>query len=169
MATRIGAQALHIGHLTGSLEPGKKADLILVDLNSLHNLPHFTRDPHSTYAQLVYATKANDVTDVMINGKWVMQDRKLSSIDEKGIRSECEDYAKKIDQFLIRREQSVLAKLIAIGGATEEESFEVQVKLNITDPQKIIKALESRASRSCGHGTIANMTPTLLSRILNKD
>jgi len=46
----------------------------------------------------------------MINGKWVMQDRKLSSIDEKGIRSECEDYAKKIDQFLIRREQSVLAK-----------------------------------------------------------
>lgn len=141
MATRIGAQALHIGHLTGSLEPGKKADLILVDLSTLHNLPHFTRDPHSVYAQLVYSTKASDVTDVMVNGKWLMQNRQLLTIDEEEIRKSAQEYAQKIDRFLTEREQSVLAKLIAIGGATEEESFEVQVKLRIADPEKVIKTL----------------------------
>ena len=39
MATRLGAQALHLGHLTGSLTPGRRADLILVDLTPLHNSP----------------------------------------------------------------------------------------------------------------------------------
>jgi 5-methylthioadenosine/S-adenosylhomocysteine deaminase len=41
----------------------------------------------------------------------------------------------KIDAFLIKREQSVLSKLIAIGGAMEEESFEVQSKVHIKDPR----------------------------------
>jgi 5-methylthioadenosine/S-adenosylhomocysteine deaminase len=145
MATRIGAQALHIGHITGSLEPGKRADLILVDLSSLHNLPHFTRDPHSTYAQMVYSAKASDVTDVMVNGKWLMQSRKLLTINEDEVRNQAQEYAVKIDHFLIQREQSVLAKLIAIGGATEEESFEVQAKLSIADPDKVMKALHKPA------------------------
>lgn len=142
MATRIGANALHIGHLTGSIKPGKRADLILVDLSALHNLPRFTRDPHATYAQLVYSTKANDVTDVMVNGKWLMQDRKLLTINEDELRKQAQEYAEKIDKFLIQREHSVLSKLIAIGGATEEESFEVQAKLSIEDPEKVLIALQ---------------------------
>ena len=71
MATRLGARALHMEHLTGSLEPGKRADLILVDIARIHNAPRFRREPEGIYAQLVYAAHANDVTDVMVNGQWV--------------------------------------------------------------------------------------------------
>jgi 5-methylthioadenosine/S-adenosylhomocysteine deaminase len=141
MATRMGADAMHIGHLTGSLEPGKRADLILVDINTLHNLPRFRRDPNGIYAQLVYAGKSTDVTDVMVNGRWVMRDRQLITIKLPALMEEVESYANQIDHFLIKREQSVLAKLIAIGGATEGESYEVQAKVQIADPTPIIEAL----------------------------
>jgi 5-methylthioadenosine/S-adenosylhomocysteine deaminase len=141
MATRIGARAIHIGHLTGSLEPGKRADLILVDLSPVHNSPRFERDPNGVYAQIIYASKASDVTDVMINGRFVMRNKQLLTLDEKGLIDGAQEYAKKIDKFLFIREKSVLSKLIAIGGALEEESFEVQVKLKINDPHAIIHAL----------------------------
>src|SRR5512133_2697059 len=74
MATRLGANAMHIGDITGSLEPGKRADLILVNLSQLHNSPSFHRDLNARYAQIVYAAKSTDVSDVMINGQWVMRD-----------------------------------------------------------------------------------------------
>jgi len=142
MATRLGANALHLGHLTGSLQPGKRADLILVELSTLHNSPRFRRDPNGVYAQLVYAAKSGDVTDVMVNGRWLMRQRNLTTLDENELLAQAADYARKIDAFLIQREQSVLSKLIAIGGATEGESFEVQVKVRITDPAPILAALE---------------------------
>jgi 5-methylthioadenosine/S-adenosylhomocysteine deaminase len=142
MATRLGAQALHIGDITGSLEPGKRADLILVDINPLHNSPRFHRHPQGTYAQVVYATKSTDVSDVMINGRWVMRDRALLTLDEAALMEASRDYAQRIDTFLIQREQSVLSKLIAIGTATEEESFEVQAKVRITDPDRFVQAVE---------------------------
>jgi 5-methylthioadenosine/S-adenosylhomocysteine deaminase len=141
MGTRMGAQTLHLGDTTGSLEPGKKADIILVEIDQLHNIPRFRRNPESIYAQLVYASKANDVTEVMVNGKWLMRDRELLTLNETELIRQSLDYAKKIDTFLIQREQSVLAKLIAIGGASEEESFEVQVKVRITETEPILAAL----------------------------
>jgi 5-methylthioadenosine/S-adenosylhomocysteine deaminase len=143
MATRMGADALHIGHQTGSLVPGKRADLILVEMNTLHNTPRFRRDPDGVYAQLVYATKSTDVSAVMVNGKWVMQDHQLQTISEPELLEAAQEYAQQVDNFLIKREQSVLAKLIAIGGATEGESFEVQAKVKITDPQPIIDCLKN--------------------------
>ena len=142
MATRMGAEAMHIGHMTGSLEAGKRADLILVDINTLHNSPRFKRDPYGIYAQLVYAGKSTDVTDVMVNGRWLMRDRSLLTINLPSLMEAVDEYAGKIDQFLIKREQSVLAKLIAIGGATEAESYEVQAKVQITDPAVITEALK---------------------------
>ncbi|MEK6255822.1 MAG: amidohydrolase family protein [Chloroflexota bacterium] len=142
MATRLGAQAMHIGHLTGSLQPGKRADLILVDINTLHNTPRFRRDPDGIYSQLVYAAKSTDVTDVMVNGKWLMQDRDLLTVDENELMLNAAEYAHRVDSFLIKREGSVLAKLIAIGGASEAESFEVQVKVRIDDPKPVIASLE---------------------------
>jgi 5-methylthioadenosine/S-adenosylhomocysteine deaminase len=104
MATRLGAQALHLGKLTGSLEAGKSADLILVDCSRLHHSPRFTRDPHAIYAQIVYTGKAHDVTDVMVNGQWLMRDQQLLTLDEKSILTHSQEYARKIDTFLIHRE-----------------------------------------------------------------
>jgi len=142
MATRMGANALHIGNLTGSIEQGKRADMILVDISTLHNMPHFRRDSNSVFSQLVYASKSTDVTDVMVNGKWVMQDRQLKTIDEGELLYAAQEYAKRIDVFLIKREQSVLSKLIAIGGAEEAESFEVQVKVRINDSTPVLDAVK---------------------------
>ena len=141
MATRLGAQALHIGHLTGSLTPGRRADLILVDISPAHNSPSFRRSADNTYAQIVYASKSTDVTDVMINGKWVLRDRGLLTLNEDELLAHAADLAKKIDAFLIEREQSVLSKLIALGGSSEEESFEVQVQVRIADPDPVVQAL----------------------------
>lgn len=142
MATRLGAQALHLGHLTGSLEPGKRADLILVDVYPTHNSPRFHRDPNNAYAQIVYAAKSTDVSDVMVNGKWLMRDRQLLTLNEKELIAQAQEIAHKIDVFLIEREQSVLSKLIALGGSIEQESFEVQVKVKITEADRVIQALK---------------------------
>jgi 5-methylthioadenosine/S-adenosylhomocysteine deaminase len=142
MGTRLGAQALHIGHLTGSLEPGKRADLIMVDISPAHNSPRFLRDPNNAYAQLVYASKSTDVTDLMVNGKWLMRDHKLLTLDESSLVKEAQKMAKKIDTFLIDREKSVLSKLIALGGSMEEESFEVQVKVKITEPDQLVQKMK---------------------------
>ncbi|GAP11214.1 cytosine deaminase [Bellilinea caldifistulae] len=132
MATSIGAKALHVGHLTGSIEAGKRADLILLDLTPVHNSPRFQRDPQGIYSQIVYAAKAMDVTDVMVNGQWLMRDRRLLTLNEEEMLREAEDYARRIDIFLIQREKSLLSKLLALGEATEEEeSFEVQVKVPV--------------------------------------
>jgi 5-methylthioadenosine/S-adenosylhomocysteine deaminase len=142
MATRIGAHAIHMGHLIGSLEPGKRADLILVDLDTLHNLPRFDRDPQAVYSRLVYAAKPTDVTDVMVNGRWLMRDRALLTIDVEPLLREADAYARRIDTFLIQREGSLLSKLVAIEGAQQEESYEVQLKVRIEDPAVVAAALE---------------------------
>jgi 5-methylthioadenosine/S-adenosylhomocysteine deaminase len=137
MATRLGANALHIGDLTGSLEPGKRADLILIDLETTHNLPHFERDPQAVYSQIVYAAKSTDVTDVMVDGKWLMRDRELLTLNEASLLEAARYYSKRVDTFLIEREQSVLSKLVAIGGLAREESFEVQVKARLADTVQV--------------------------------
>ena len=143
MATRLGANALHIGNITGSLEVGKRADITVIDLSPIHNSPKFSRDPNAIYSQIVYASHATDVSDVMCNGKWLMRERKLLTLDEKSLLESASEYAKKVDTFLIKRERSVLSKLIAIGGVTQEESFEVQVKARVDDPQKTLEAIAS--------------------------
>jgi 5-methylthioadenosine/S-adenosylhomocysteine deaminase len=143
MATRLGAKALHLGDVTGSLEPGKRADLILVDISPLHNSPRFRRDRDNPYAQLVFAAKSTDVSDVMVNGKWLMQKRQLLTVDEHSLVTAANEYAKKIDIFLMNREQSVFSKLVALGGSAEEESFEVQTKVKLSGPETVLNALEN--------------------------
>ena len=142
MATRLGARALHLGDITGTLEAGKRADLILVDVSTLHALPRFRRDEDNVYSQLVYAAKSTDVKDVMVNGRWLMRDGELIDLKIDELLEQAQDYAKRIDVFLIQREKSVISKLVAIGSATEAESFEVQIKVRISEPDVVMKALE---------------------------
>src|SRR5512141_2931822 len=142
MATRMGAQALHIVHLTGSVEAGKRADLILVDVSPVHNAPSFKRAADNAYAQIVYASKSTDVSDVMVNGKWLMRDRRLLTLNEEDLLTRANEVARKIDAFLIAREQSVLSKLIALGGSMEQESFEVQIKVKVADPDALVESMK---------------------------
>jgi len=142
MATRIGAKAIHLDHLIGSIEVGKRADLVRVELDTLHNLPRFEREPESVYSRLVYAAKPTDVSDVMVNGRWLMRDRKLLTVDVEPLLTAAQDYARRIDSFLTAREGSLLSKLVAIEGAQQEESYEVQVKVRLEDPAAALAALE---------------------------
>lgn len=143
MATRMGAQTLFIGDVTGSLEVGKYADLIVVDSNTLHNSPKFKRSPEAVYSQIVYATKSTDVVHVMCHGKWLMMNRDLLTVDVLSLLEEARIYAEKVDAFLLEHENDVLKKLIAVGGVERAESFEVQVKARITDPEIVQKLLKS--------------------------
>jgi len=142
MATSLGAKAVHMDHLVGSIVRGKRADLILLGIDKLHNSPNFKRSSDSIYSQIIYAAKSTDISDMMVNGQWLMRSRELLTLDEEILIQEAQAYAEKIDAFLIEREQSVLSKLIAIGGAMEEESFEVQAKVHVKDPDAIIDALD---------------------------
>src|SRR2546422_2763176 len=144
MATQLGACAMHMDHLTGSLEPGKRADLIVVDVNTLHNVPSFDRDPNGIYAQIVYASKSTDVVDVMCNGRWLMRDRTLLTLDESELREAAQREAKRVDAFLSSREVSVLQKLVAVGGAVEQESFEVQVKARVPSETQVLSVIQSK-------------------------
>ena len=141
MATRLGARALHLDHLTGSLEPGKRADLIVLDVTALHNAPAFGRDPNGVYAQIVYASKSADVVHVLCNGRWLMRDRVLITLDETELTRAANEQARRIDAFLGSREVSVLQKLVAVGGAIEQESFEVQVKARVPSAEQVLRAL----------------------------
>jgi 5-methylthioadenosine/S-adenosylhomocysteine deaminase len=143
MATRLGARAMHLGDITGSLEPGKRADFIIVDLDGLHTTPRFTRDTNAIYSQIVYAAKSTDVVDVMCEGRWLMRERRLLTLDEAALQAAAAEVARRIDAFLIQREQSVLQKLVAIGGASEQESFEIQVKARLASEASVLRALES--------------------------
>lgn len=142
MATRQGAEALYLGDVTGSLEAGKLADLLVMDVNTTHNSPQFTRDPNAIYSQIVYATKSTDVAHLMCNGKWLMRDRELLTLDEEALKRDAAAYAIRIDTFLTAREGDILSKLLAIGGIERSESFEVQAKAFLRDEAVIERLLK---------------------------
>ncbi|MBC7235793.1 MAG: amidohydrolase family protein [Chloroflexi bacterium] len=128
MATTYGAQALHLGHLIGTLEPGKRADLITVCADTLHSLPHFQTTGHNVYSRLAYTAHAGDVRDVLVNGRIVVRNRELLSVDVEAVLEQAKTLAQRINRFFVEREGSVLDKLVDIGGLEQQETFEVQVK-----------------------------------------
>jgi 5-methylthioadenosine/S-adenosylhomocysteine deaminase len=77
----------------------------------------------------------------MVNGEWLMRDQILLTLDEQALIAEAQGIAKEIDLFLKDREESVLSKLVAIGGTMQEESFEVQAKVRVDDLEPVLKAL----------------------------
>jgi 5-methylthioadenosine/S-adenosylhomocysteine deaminase len=144
MATRQGAQALYLGDKTGSLEAGKLADIIIMDSERVHNSPHFRRVEEAIYSEIVYAGKSTDVAHVICNGRWLMRDRQLLTVDEAALKVEAAAYARRVDTFLAAREGDILSKLLAIGGIERGESFEVQSKAIVHDESPVDKLLKHR-------------------------
>jgi len=76
MATRGGAEALNLDHLIGSIEPGKKADLIVINTRKARYLP--LRDP---YTAITYCSSGSDVRDVIVDGKIIVRNGELQTVD----------------------------------------------------------------------------------------
>ncbi len=88
MATIDGARALGMDDKIGSLEAGKSADIVLVDLNAPHLNPLY-----NIYSQIVYAMKSSDVHTVLINGRIVVEDRKIAAVDAFAIYEQAQRIA----------------------------------------------------------------------------
>ncbi len=95
MATRDGARALGMGNETGMLRPGMKADLITVDFNQPHLTPVYHEDSH-----LVYCASGSDVETVVINGRIVMRDRNILTVDEGEVMDRVNRIARRIRESL---------------------------------------------------------------------
>ncbi len=91
MATANGAKALQDGLLYGSLEPGKKADLIIINPDSVGMQPM-----HDPIANLVTSMHSTNVESTICNGKWLMRDRKILTFDEKALIQEAKLRAESI-------------------------------------------------------------------------
>jgi 5-methylthioadenosine/S-adenosylhomocysteine deaminase len=91
MATLGGAKVVGLEKEIGSLEVGKKADIIILDLNRPHLQPIY-----SIISHLVYSATGADVRDVIIDGKLIMQDRKLLTLDEEMIANRMREIREKI-------------------------------------------------------------------------
>ena len=91
MATIDGAKALHMEKEIGSLEAGKKADVIVISLNEPNAVPMY-----DVYAQLAYALKGSDVETVVIGGRVVMREHQLLTIKEDEAIAKAREYQKKV-------------------------------------------------------------------------
>jgi 5-methylthioadenosine/S-adenosylhomocysteine deaminase len=95
MATINGARALGLSKEIGSIEPGKRADLAFVRFTVAHAQPLF-----DVYSALVYALKASDVRHVMVNGRLVVRDRRVLTIDENFVLKRAAMWKEKISASL---------------------------------------------------------------------
>jgi 5-methylthioadenosine/S-adenosylhomocysteine deaminase len=100
MATRNGADAL--GHQTGRLEPGRKADVILVNLRSQMFTPLMPGNAEHLFSHLVFAANGSCVDTTIIDGKIVMEDRRLTTVDEqKVLREANEAFRRVLDRMVV--------------------------------------------------------------------
>ena len=94
MATICGAQALGLGDEIGSIEEGKRADLALINLDR----PHTTPRP-DLVSTIVYAAEASDVETVIIDGRVVMREGRLTTLDEQAVIREARQQAERLNQY----------------------------------------------------------------------
>jgi 5-methylthioadenosine/S-adenosylhomocysteine deaminase len=95
MATITGARALGLDSMIGSIEVGKRADVIMIRLDQPHAVPIY-----NVYSQLVYALKGSDVADVMINGRVVVRDKKIVTIDPAPVMAKAAAYQTQVKKSL---------------------------------------------------------------------
>ena len=94
LATRGGAEALGLDHQVGSLEVGKRADIILIDMDRAHLVPRYDLTSH-----LVYAVGRDDVRTVLIDGRVVMRDRVVLTADEPATLAAVREIADRVQRF----------------------------------------------------------------------
>jgi 5-methylthioadenosine/S-adenosylhomocysteine deaminase len=92
MATIMGARALGMAKEIGSIETGKRADLIGVRLDAPNAVPLY-----SVYPQMVYSLKAGDVEQVMVNGRWIVRAGRMLTLDRAAVLAEAEKYRRKVE------------------------------------------------------------------------
>ena len=97
MVTTVGAEALGLGDRVGRLAEGYRADLILIDLDRPHLTPMY-----DVYGHLVYTVGRDDVRSVMIDGRWVLRDRTLETIDEAAVLAGMGELAAEIERHAAR-------------------------------------------------------------------
>jgi len=90
LATMGGARALGLDQEVGSLEAGKKADLFLLDLQTPWVNPI---RPENLITNIVYNANGSDVTDVLINGEWVVTDGRFVTVDQRDVLAQCQKRA----------------------------------------------------------------------------
>jgi 5-methylthioadenosine/S-adenosylhomocysteine deaminase len=100
MATIDGARALGLGSEIGSIELGKRADVILVRIDSLHSTPH----PADLASAITYSAQTSDVETVIINGRLLMRDRELLTLDEQSVVSEANREMERLKSRVLRQE-----------------------------------------------------------------
>src|SRR5438270_3157547 len=97
MATIRGARALGMEKEIGSLEPGKRADLITVNLDQPRGVPVY-----DVYSAIVYALKAADVLDVMVNGAPIVRDRRMLTLNAREIMDKAAEYRRRISASIAK-------------------------------------------------------------------
>jgi 5-methylthioadenosine/S-adenosylhomocysteine deaminase len=98
MATITGAKALGLDKEIGSLETGKRADMITISLDEPRATPMY-----NVYSQLVYALKGSDVRDVMVNGRMIVKDRRVLSLNPSVVIAKAKEYQKRITASLEKK------------------------------------------------------------------
>jgi 5-methylthioadenosine/S-adenosylhomocysteine deaminase len=91
LATIGGARALGLDKTIGSLEAGKRADVITVSMNSARQTPMYDAVSH-----LVYVTRGDDVRNTVVNGRVLMRDRKVATLNEAEVLSQARALAQKV-------------------------------------------------------------------------
>jgi len=94
LATRGGARVLHLQDQVGSLEPGKQADIVVINGDQPHLVPLY-----NPYSQLVYAANGSDVRTVLIAGQMVLKDRQLLTMDVAEAMARVVEYARSVGRY----------------------------------------------------------------------
>ena len=102
MATLEGARALGLDAITGSLEPGKRADIVTVDLRGLHTTPILHGDDFNAAAHLVFSASGHDVRDVWVDGRRLVRGGRVLSVDVDEVRGRAQAAAEEL--FARRRD-----------------------------------------------------------------
>jgi len=96
IATIEGARTIGLGDSIGSLEPGKKADMLILDLKRAHMTPVISRPVRNIAPNIVYSARGDEVETVIIDGKVVMEDRIVLTMDEEKVIAEAQRAAEEI-------------------------------------------------------------------------